>query len=508
MLATAETAPDGSPAVRLESSGSRRYRGPKFPVEPGKCYIAQAWIRRGGDGEANFQSVYHPEPGTRRRTLGMILTQGREMPGQWTLFTRIIPAYPQHTFWIPWEKVGSLQPTFHEVDGGTEIAGWTIREVDDWPYAQWLKKLAMKRDGSRTSELSAETCAEILDWAAVEPLTTLDYHGDWLVHVALQGDRPLALAELFESAHQSDPNPLFALPKIWRLIDHANFYLDQLAAVPEVQLKAGQLLEPFFETHGNHVQKLDLQARLLAAARLAEEEPTAQRLRNAIEAAVLKEEELDPRFVEALTDWKWKRDQPHAPLLKFLNRMQGEKLLAEVLERLPKGNETTQQWVRLHLQAVSDSPPSRDSINETLEKNDSKTQLGALLLAELFKANGQGTELFDLHVRVERSLIPGETATPASLRSVAIWMRDALDLDSAEAFQNAADTLIERLEATDTVDKESEAHLARIWQQWPEGEAPGTRSMMAPLLRAKLAEDSELRESLGLNASEDLSGNP
>lgn len=224
ILTAAGTAPDGSPAVRIGQKGSRdrmNFAGPEFSISSGKFYVSRAWIRRAGNGTASAGSLYKALKTTARNTLNMILSESQGSTGQWVFYNRAVPALDSHTFWIPVDEVEFIVPLLSQIDPGTEVAGWDFLEISDWKYAAWIVELANIRKNTGTSG-DAKAIARALELAALEPLTALDYHGDWLVSQSARTGQTDQLAGLFRTALAAEPNPLFARPKTGRVFAAIN----------------------------------------------------------------------------------------------------------------------------------------------------------------------------------------------------------------------------------------------------------------------------------------------
>ncbi len=238
-LTVTGTAPDGSQAVRIGVPGESRnlsYAGPDFPAVPGKFYAARAWVRRAGNGTITISTNFSPQPASKKNALNMILTDRAEATGQWALFSRAVPALLQHTFWIRLDELESINPRFWEASPGTEIAGWELLEIDNWKYADWIVNLADLRQKSGDTP-DAAAIAMALALAQNEPLTALDYHGDWLGPQLVRAGKGDELIELYRTAFAAEANPLFARPKTARIYNSMLTVLDAGDGTPETRRK-------------------------------------------------------------------------------------------------------------------------------------------------------------------------------------------------------------------------------------------------------------------------------
>lgn len=242
LLADAGFAPDGSPAIRIGTLGQSRilkFTGPDFQVAPGKFYVARVWIRRAGNGSASAVNEFKPVKSSSRNHLNMILSERQESTGQWVLYTRAVPSLMQHTFWIPSDEIDTVAPRFWEIDPGTEIAGWELIEVEGWKYANWIIELAnLRKEFGSTSDapkLDEATLARVISLASNEPLTAMDYHGDWLTEILIANGKTDELLALYRGAFTAETNPLFALPKIGRIYNRIITALNTSAYPPELR---------------------------------------------------------------------------------------------------------------------------------------------------------------------------------------------------------------------------------------------------------------------------------
>lgn len=218
-LSDADTAPDGSPAVRIGIPGSRErweFVGAEIPVQPEKFYVMRAWIRRAGQGTVCLSGEFKPIKTSKAGSLNMLLSEREEATAQWVLYTRAIPTLPQHTFWIPFREVESVVPRAWDIASGTEVAGWELLEINDWKYGKWLGEIAMLRE-STGDPVDPLLLDKMLELAAFEPLTAIDYHGAWLVENIAKAGHPEKILPLYRSALEAEANPLFSRPKLGRI---------------------------------------------------------------------------------------------------------------------------------------------------------------------------------------------------------------------------------------------------------------------------------------------------
>jgi len=232
LLADSGTAPDGSPAVRIGPAGSRdrrEFEGPAIPVEAGKFYVMRAWLRRSGEGSASVSGEFRPAASSKAGSLNMILSERDETTSQWVLYTRALPVIPQHTFWIPFREVATLVPRIWDMASGSELAGWELLEIENWSYGKWLTETALLRESSGETPDQA-LLDKMCELAAFEPLTAIDYHGDWLVANLAGTGHPEKLLPLYQAALNAEANPFFSRPKLWRIFGS----LLTLADKPEI----------------------------------------------------------------------------------------------------------------------------------------------------------------------------------------------------------------------------------------------------------------------------------
>lgn len=242
ILTDAGQAPDGSPAIRIGVVGESEqlsYAGPDFDAKPGKFYVLKSWSRRVGGGSTSVLAEFKGSDSD--RSLNMILSERYEATAQWVYYARAIPSFPQHTFWVPYETVVSLGPRLWDVDPGSEIAGLELLEIEGWKYGEWIGELAMIRKNSGETADSA-TLDRAMTLAAIEPLTSLDYHGDWLGVQAVKAGRGADLVKLYRDAFAAEPNPLFARPKLGRMYNYAISVIDKPETPADVRWNLAQVL--------------------------------------------------------------------------------------------------------------------------------------------------------------------------------------------------------------------------------------------------------------------------
>lgn len=236
-------APDGSPAFRIGAPGAGgiiNYEGPTFPVQPQKFYVVRAWQRRAGDGSGSLGTVYQGKPSpSGRDNLNMLVSENGGSTGPWVLYTRAVPSFPQHTFWINYLAIEGMTPIFG-VPAGTEIAGWELLEIDDWKYGKWIGELAMLRQEAGAAP-GAEAVRRAAELAAIEPLTALDYHGEWLAREMVNHGMGAQAVELFRTAFSAEANPLFSRPKLGRIFNYFVALINNPALPDDVRWAGVQL---------------------------------------------------------------------------------------------------------------------------------------------------------------------------------------------------------------------------------------------------------------------------
>jgi len=242
VLTDAGQAPDGSTAIRIGVVGESEqlsYVGPDFEAKPDKFYVLKSWSRRVGGGSTSVLAEFKGSDSD--RSLNMILSERYEATAQWVYYTRAIPSYPQHTFWVPYETVVSLGPRLWDVDPGSEIAGLELLEIEGWKYGEWIGELAMIRKNSGETVDRAEL-DRAMALAEIEPLTSLDYHGDWLGVQAVKAGRGADLVKLYRDAFAAEPNPLFSRPKLGRMYNYAISVIDKPETPADVRWNLAQVL--------------------------------------------------------------------------------------------------------------------------------------------------------------------------------------------------------------------------------------------------------------------------
>ncbi|HEX8371494.1 MAG TPA: tetratricopeptide repeat protein, partial [Chthoniobacterales bacterium] len=244
LLTVGRDAPDGSKSIRIgvdSENGSLAYEGPAIPMQPDKFYVSRAWLRRTGNGSAAIGTVFKGKTDKGQdSSLNMILTERQESTRQWTLYSRAIPSFSQHSFWLDHATLKTMNPLLNAVAQGTEIAGWEVIEVENWKYAKWIGELALLRQNAGKTP-TPEVLEKALALAAIEPLTSLDYHSDWLVPEMARIGKSAELLKLYSSALAAEPNPLFSLPKYVRVLSGLQNLMDDAATSDEVRDDAIQL---------------------------------------------------------------------------------------------------------------------------------------------------------------------------------------------------------------------------------------------------------------------------
>lgn len=338
-LTEAGTAPDGSPAVQIglasEGNNPFPFAGSEYAVTPGKFYVSRAWLLRGGSGAAYCSNEYKAKEGSTRRSLAMILTDGEESPNRWTLFTRAVPVLPEHSFWIPYDEVATVTPRL-DMRGGSKVANWELLDVEGWKYGEWIQELALLRKKVEDKP-TPEQVQRIAELAAIEPLTVLDYHGNWIVDRLVAGGLNTQAADLYRTALVAEANPLFGRPKVGRVVGSLMRLLDN----PDypAALKYDLIVYAL-----DHPERLNLNQTLALMRRQLEIGAQTDHLAEATEAVRkrLKEqmggtdEEKTAFLVEALGGRSYQKDQPLSELLTLCNILQDEALVNTVGTALKK----------------------------------------------------------------------------------------------------------------------------------------------------------------------------
>lgn len=339
-------APDGSPAVVIRTDDpSRRinFVGAEVPLSPDKFYIQRAWLRRAGTGTGTLRSEFRPGKDSSARTLNMILSENSGTTGQWVLYTRAVPTFPEHTFWIPYREINSVVPRFGDAVDGTKLAGWELFEVDEWAYSDWIGELATLRErekerqqaeGKDAAPISEIDLDRALELAAIEPLTALDYHGSWLVQHTIPAGLGSETLELFRAAFDAEANPLFARPKFFRIFRSLTAIADHDDAPLALRREAAAL----GITEGSRATapvEVEFLRRKLA---LAENQDDAEATRAEVittlsERLALSEDaqESNRGFFANLTRHRgWHEDREQNPLFTLLTELRDAELMDQI----------------------------------------------------------------------------------------------------------------------------------------------------------------------------------
>jgi len=329
MLKEVGVAPDGSPAVEVgqarEGNTSFPFAGDEYALTPGKFYVSRAWLQRGGSGAAYCSNELKAKEGSTRKPLAMILTDGEESPNRWTFFTRAVPVLPEHSFWIPYEEVATVTPRL-DVRGGSKVANWELIDVEGWKYAEWIQELALLRKKVE-DQPTPEQVQRIAELAAIEPLTALDYHGSWVVDRMVAGGLNTQVADLYRTALIAEANPLFARPKLGRIVGSLTKLLDH----PDYPVALKYDLITYALDHPERLnlnQVLALQRRYLEVAAQTGHLPQAtETVRKKLGEHLSTKGETSATFLaEALGARSYQKDQPICELLTICNLLQDETL--------------------------------------------------------------------------------------------------------------------------------------------------------------------------------------
>ncbi|CAN5716295.1 hypothetical protein BH09VER1_BH09VER1_34240 [soil metagenome] len=371
LLTDSGTAPDGSPAVRIGTPREGRQlglTGNDIPVVPGKFYVSRGWMRHIGNGSAVVSSEYKPVKTSTKGSLNMLLSDKPEAAGQWVLYTRAMPALSQHTFWIPFKDVDTVTPRIWDAQPGTELAAWELIEVEGWKYSDWITDLAHLRDSAGDTP-DAATLDKAIALASIEPLTSLDYHGDWLgaqLPKAGKGDQLLAL---YQTAFSAEANPLFSRPKYWRLFNNITTALNAGEGSPEFRWQLAQIALAN-KDRSSPVQRLGFQNRALAVAPSAEKK---------VELGKSAREELtpkisDPAFLKTVTSANtFRDDRPVSELLTLLLALNDAETTKLVLQQLKgKGGDgvefSDKLFATIALEAVLPDAKADEKWNEQVDR--------------------------------------------------------------------------------------------------------------------------------------------
>jgi tetratricopeptide (TPR) repeat protein len=455
-IAASGEAPDGSPALRLGVPSQNRqldYSGPEFPVAQGKFYASRAWLRRAGNGSATVSTKFTPVKGSTKGTLEMLVSEEMETTGQWVLYTRAIPTVNQHTFWIPMDEVASIMPRLWNIPAGTELAGFEVLEIDDWKYGKWIVELSMLRKNAGDPP-DAATLDRAVELASIEPLTSMDYHGDWLARNLNAAGRSEDLMKLARAALNAEANPLFSRPKIPRIFDYLLGVLHREEGTPEFRYELAQLVLAS-PTRTSAQQRTAALAYAIALAPQDKRE----------EAAKLAREEIAQKLGDP--------DKSRAYLKSLLTARTG------------RGDR-----------------PANELLNLLLVLNDAETS------ASFLKAiQGKGGENFELSDRVFATIAleaaqANATANPAWQDEISRGFRATENLDSPDAYMRwpfvLADFLAARQLAPEAVAKLRKDSLQRVLAAKPDHNGKTTESIRAAafLIEYTLAQKGDAHETV------------
>ncbi len=273
-LLVKDAAPDGSPAIQLGVTGegsALTFEGPPFPLAPSRFCVSRCWLRRAGNGVATVATAFQGDAGSGKQSVNLLLAYRSEATGNWVSYARAVPSLPSHTFWVPYDHLTGVVPEIDEAQPGTQIASWEMVDATDSKYGQWLIELVqlkMKLEKSPTLALVERLAA----LAAVEPLTVLDYHGDWVCRELIKGGKSAALPPLFRAAFEAEANPLFARSRPERVYANLFAVIDN----PDVPLAVRQeaLAVGVAACSKNRpARKIALDRRALDLARVSGQEP-------------------------------------------------------------------------------------------------------------------------------------------------------------------------------------------------------------------------------------------
>lgn len=223
-LLVKDAAPDGSPAIQLGVPGegsALSFEGPAFPLAPDRFCVSRCWLRRAGNGVVTVATSFQGDAGSGKQAVNLLLAYRSEATGNWVAYARAVPSLPSHTFWVPYDHLTGVVPGIGDAQPGTQIASWEMIDATDSRYGQWLIELVhlkAKLEKASTPELVGRLAA----LAAIEPLTVLDYHGDWVCRELIKGGKSASLPELFRAAFEAEANPLFARSRPERV--YANLF--------------------------------------------------------------------------------------------------------------------------------------------------------------------------------------------------------------------------------------------------------------------------------------------
>ncbi len=460
-LAEAGTAPDGSPALRIGKTGNGNnlaYGGPDFLVTPGKFYVGRIWIKRSGRGAVTSSAQYRAAAGAQWGGLNMILSERSETTGQWVLYTRAVPTLPQHTFWIPYQKVEAVIPRLWDVSPGTEIAGFELIEIEGWKYGQWISDLALLRDGAGETP-DAATVDKALQLAVTEPLTSLDYHGDWLVQRAVAQKQTDRVLDLYRSAFAAETNPLFARPKLNRVFSSLMKLADAPEAPMEARLAAVKLAQENAE-RARAPQRFAFLRRELALVPGAE---TSAKIRNDLMARFKDEAKGSDFLRSTLTARVYTDDRPVNEFLSLQAAWKDPEMTGFILTQLndPRGkgmseHECTFAALALEACLAPPGPDAKERITKGFERSRSDSVEMAMywpsLLGEMLAAQNQSPDVL-MHLRksgFERAKVRNVNSYSERLemiRAAGYLLETGIAQNDAATTKETADALMEMLKS-------------------------------------------------------------
>lgn len=212
-----------------------------------------------------------------------------------------------------------MVPVISDITPGTEIAGLEILEAAPWKYADWLRDLAMARyeAGEEPDEAAVD---RVLALSAIEPLTALDYQGDWLARFVQGSVQGMKLVGLFESAFRAEPNPLFSRPKYDRMFGYMDSLVRREDLPIEVRLdgvKAGLALSEI----ASHTRRVTFLLRWLAMAQAGERDGVQAEIRQNLEA-LFAEGPNAAALANLIESRRYENDRPMSSLLQLANLAQ------------------------------------------------------------------------------------------------------------------------------------------------------------------------------------------
>ena len=336
ILADSGSAPDGSPALRIGAVGARETRGFdgfEYPVQPGKIYVLRAWQRRSGDGGGSLGVRWNPAKASKAHLSEETLSERGEPSAQWVLYTRVFPTLPQHTRWIPFREVGFVVPRFWNMPSGTEVAGFELLEISDWKYGKWLEEIDMLRESSGDS-VDQALLDKMVDLAALEPLTAMEYHRRWLADRLAQAGHAEKLIPLYQSAMHAEPNPLFPRLERKSLFGSLHMLVDNPNIPEPVRWDALQIALANLDQMTNPLKVVFPERYLVLAKARGLDGQAKEAVANAFFAGIA-EKTTGQIFLSALlSGTHWNHDHPMNDLLALMNTLADDaatkKLIAEI----------------------------------------------------------------------------------------------------------------------------------------------------------------------------------